>query len=177
MRNILVLIFGLICSLSFSQDLEFYYPDGKFITKGATVNTVLAKYFPEVRLTHNPSIENSKMVHNEKSGVFAVYFNVLSNEPLFVLAYPNPTQNQIDSAVNSFNLEEYYNSWKFEFDIRTAVKSKKLTDIDLYKAFGKPIKSNVTSDGTNSIKTLAFGNPSVIFILRDGIVESYNLTQ
>ncbi|KQS45944.1 hypothetical protein ASG38_15150 [Flavobacterium sp. Leaf359] len=177
MKKIFILFSLLAFNLCYSQAIEYYYPNGKFIDKGISVNNLVKKYFPDVNLFHNPSLEGSTDAHANKEGVYSVYYKILSNKPLFVLAYNKHTQKQIDDAIAAFDLENYYKNWRFDYDIKNSVREKKLTDINLYEALGKPDNINTTSNGNLTITTMSYKYPDVVFVLKNGIVTSYSLNQ
>jgi hypothetical protein len=100
-----------------------------------------------------------------------VAFRLFTDIPLWLLGIND--SSQIQSAIKTFDLEEFLTSWKFESELEKYIKKGTLTDIFILETLGPPNNKSKYFDVNIQIELWTYSRLGVILTLKNGIVTSY----
>ena len=166
-KQILTLITALLTIISFSQNT--YYPDGKKYTGEANTINQLNKVFEENGLcyTHMPAGESHPDFEDDYT---LVAFKLFTNKPLYVIT-ENP--NKIQKAINSFDIDKFFDSYHFEMALESYIDKGNLFDLFILETLGTPSKQSTYYEKDVRIDRWSYSELGVTLTFKNGIATSY----
>ena len=162
-----ILLSATICFGQEESSLTFYYPNGeKYVGKANTMKKICNETEKYGRIYNY-------MVPDKFAGVSDIGFLLFTNEVKWVLAYDTTNYDNIKKAARSFNLNEYFNSFKFEMDLEKYIERKNLSDIFILQTLGKPNDAVKRHNTNYSIELWTYNRLGLTLKFRDGIVIEY----
>ena len=129
----------------YSQELQFYYPDGKKYTGKA-------KSIGEL---NNELEERGRIYYHlfESNGDFtSVGFKLFTNKPIWV---QTKDSTKIDSAILSFDLNKFF-TYDFERELESNVKEKTLTKDFILETLGQPDRKIKIGENISNIENWTY---------------------
>lgn len=151
--------------VSLAQDgRTFYHPNGE-------VYQTSAKTIGEL----NQEIEEYGRVHVHipaalETDISIVSFKLFTSTPLWVLT-DNP--KNIDTAIASFNLNEYFSSYLFENDLQSFIEKGSLTDLYILNSLGAPNIRTAYFDKDVSLEDWNYSALGLTLTFSSGVLVSY----
>lgn len=168
MKKILFIVVLFITNLISAAPLEYYSVEGKLIDSEKTPKFIQDTYFSEYKFFYTHSVSNEFYNQSTESGILAVIFQKFSNVPLFIIGVKVNIKD-INPAIKSFDLNKYYNSSSFNYDIKKAVEERELTEELVYKIFGGKYERTES----RSLLFLRYNYPKIYFTIKEGYVLDY----
>jgi len=152
----------LLPSIALSQKAHLYYPDGEQY-KGShhSLEQISHDLEEKARVYHySPFVASG-------DDITTVGFLLFTDSAMWVLTQ-NPTV--IDSAINHFDLEKFFNSTEFQIELDAFIANESLTDSFILKTLGEPdSKRNfISKDG--KFNRWEYKRLGLYLIFEDGIV-------
>ena len=133
---------------SFSQA---YYPDGKKITiKYGSIKSLL----DTLGINESTSYDYKQWC--------SVYFMRLTNKPIFVFFWKNPTPLKIKEIISTYNYNKYLYSYSYYWDLKDMIKKGSLTKQYLLEIFQEP-DAKGTSDEESEYWIFKKYNSKILF--------------
>jgi hypothetical protein len=161
----LSLIAACVAYASIAQDSRmFYFPNGE-------VYPTSAKTIEEL----NQEIEEHGRVHVHISTALdadmsIVGFTLFTSTPLWVMT---SSAKNIENAIASFSLSEYFSSFLFENDLQTFIDKGILTDLFILKNLGAPSNRAQYFDKEVSFEEWAYSALGLTLTFKNGVAVSY----
>lgn len=151
-----------VVTASTQSEQWFYYPDGSPIeTNANSINDVHAEFFPNIpSYTHIGSLE---AVQGD------VIFKLFTDEPLF---FVTNQPEEIPEIIDSFDLQEFLNSWQLTNEIEAHIEDG-LTDLFMLETLGPPNDKTTTSDGSTRIEQWYYEPYNLTLFFTNGSVSRY----
>lgn len=107
-----------------------------------------------------------------RKGIWDVCFKLFSKEVLFVITTNNVTEvteKQVKDFLKDFNYEEEQDSYSISYDLKAAIKDKKLNNDDFSFIFGCNVPANGEFIASKIAQKLKFKNRYLVsFVATDG---------
>ena len=160
-------IVTIVCLCTFTtvwgqNDPHVYFPDG---TKYSGSHHALEQINEDLE-------EKGRVYHytpfvNQGDEITTVGFVLFTDSALWVLTH-NPAL--IDSAINHFDVEEFYNSPEFKIELDAFIGNGTLPDDFIMKTWGEPLKKRTFITKEGELHRWYYNNHGVDLIFKDGVV-------
>ena len=155
-------------ALAQSDDMLFYYPDGKpYKRECKNIADINADFDREGRI----KVFSPMCWDSTRYDCFVVIgYKLFTNQPLWVFTN---TSEKIPEFVNSFNYHEYLESPHFDHDIKQQIAKRTLTDEFIMEAFGIPNQTNRVGEGEGTKEYWTYLARGLVLTFEDGLVTAY----
>lgn len=164
-KIILTITIALLSNLTFGQDkLQTYYPNGELYPHtGKTLEDVNFELEEHGRVyMHIPK--------DIGEGTFLVGFKLFTNTPLWVATRD---KTRIQSAIDSFELDEFLQSYKFEMELENYIEKGTLTDLYILETLGPPDNRDKYFDKNIQVENWTYTDLGIKLTIENGAATSY----
>ena len=165
-RTIITIVCLLLITSVFSQKKTItFYPDGKpYKGESNTIGQLKAEFEDQGR------VYLFAPYTDQDDYLTSIAFKLFTDEPLWVLIEDS---TQIPQAIKCFNLNEFFQSWKFDYELIHYIKEGTLSDIFIIQTLGQPDRKTKSFDENIQVDSWFYMDLGVTLKFRNGIVTGF----
>ncbi|MGB8490968.1 MAG: hypothetical protein WCE64_07905 [Bacteroidales bacterium] len=150
------------------NETGLYLPDRKPIPLTQKTFGQINKEFEEGGRVYLHTIQQ---IVDKDTSYGMVVFKLFTDTPLYISTkYPS----KINEMIKSFDLNEFFRSWKFESELQSYIKKGTLSDIFILQTLGRPNnKASYFDKDRGELSSWVYSRLNITLLLKDGIVISY----
>jgi hypothetical protein len=162
-----VVLLNPITLLSQSNDMLFYYPDGRLYKRACnSIIDINGDFDKDGRI----KIFSPMCWDSTRYDCFTVIgYRLFTDEPLWV--FTNSSE-EIPHLVKAFNFQEYLRSSQLDHDLKDHITKETLTDDFILETLGVPDKSDIVDEGRKN-ETWTYSKLGLVLGFEDGLLTAY----